>query len=363
LKVLSINTYGGSLLLAAKLAKMEVVASLEDCGFGSDIQALNFPDVPLIRDIKDWPAKLPGGQKWKDTIVIAHPPCAAFSTQNSKPSDARTQGTGAASFQCHVNVMNYALGAGCAALAIESVPGAIAAKSIYEEHAAKYGYKAFFVSQNAVSFGVPQWRPRIWTWFMKKRSIGVELRPKYKTLGDLVKQDGAPVSIPPSLTPIVEHGLRSIDNSVDELRGAFFNVLEKNSVYKVGNKKEWVKSVSGTARTCFGTDFPIYYGPEDFSGVILHASLFYTHGKPLTDKDMCRIMGFPPNYKWGKRAKQYRMYLSKGICPPVGAWVLQQLRANLEGPVPTQYTLKPGEILDLCPKRKDALAAVRKGRS
>jgi site-specific DNA-cytosine methylase len=358
LKVLSINTYGGSLLLAAKLAKMEVVASLEDCGFGSDIQALNFPDVPLVRDIKDWPTKLPGGQKWKDTIVIAHPPCAAFSIQNNATANTSKQGLDAPSFQCHVNVCNYALGNGAAALAIESVPGVLTAKSIYEELASKYKYSVFFVMQNAVSFGVPQWRQRVWTLFLKKKSIGVELRPKYKTLEAVVKHDGIPIEMPTRERKVTDAVLAKLNQPLDELKGRFCDVTAKAFGLKTEEAwHDWIKNkMHGTG---YKSVYPYFADPSGFSLTILFNSVWYMYGKMLTDKDMCRIMGFPPNYKWGRRAKQYRTYLSKGVCPPVAAWVLQQLRANLEGPIPTQHSIKHGEVLDLCPKKKEALAAAR----
>ena len=44
--VLIINTYGGSLLLGARLAGHRVEAVLEDVGYGSEVVAANFPKVP-----------------------------------------------------------------------------------------------------------------------------------------------------------------------------------------------------------------------------------------------------------------------------------------------------------------------------
>jgi site-specific DNA-cytosine methylase len=358
LKVLSINTYGGSLLLAARLARLDVVASLEDVGFGSDLQALNFPRIPRYESREAWPDTFPGAA-WRDIVAIAHPPCAAFSMQNRDSKNAHAQGTDAESFQCHINVMNYALGHGCAALAIESVPGALVARDIYEKYATKYGYKMYFITQNAVSFGVPQWRERVWMWFSKRATLTVDFRPAYKLLRNVVRHDGEPVTLPDKIQKVTDAGLRKLDVAADELRGKFFSITRKAGIHNSEDTWNKFTATNGNGTRIWRSEFPFFADPEDFSLVIMSNSSFYMYGKPLTDKDMCRIMGFPVNYKWGRRSKQYRTYLSKGICPPVGAWVLKQLVANTEHTARGQYLIRPGELLDLRPKRADALKEAR----
>jgi hypothetical protein len=73
-------------------------------------------------------------------------------------------------------------------------------------------------------------------------------------------------------------------------------------------------------------------------------------------------MGFPPDYKWpGQRAKDFRLYLSKGVCPPVAEWILKMMKLNLEGDLilgagkVLPVDLKPGELADFQITKKEAL--------
>ena len=74
-------------------------------------------------------------------------------------------------------------------------------------------------------------------------------------------------------------------------------------------------------------------------------------------------MGFPRDYKWGKRQKQFRMYLSKGVCPPVAAWILKTVDRNASGWVgkSTHEESDFGGVIDLRVKKADALTEARRG--
>ena len=65
------------------------------------------------------------------------------------------------------------------------------------------------------------------------------------------------------------------------------------------------------------------------------------------------IAGFPADYKFAKIRDQ-KCYLSKGVAPPVAAWLINEIRENLQGekePTLTGpeylYLIKSGEIADL----------------
>src|SRR5207245_375435 len=110
--VLIINSYAGSLVLGCKAAGFPIRGSYEDAAFGIEAQKLNFPELNYV-DRLPWPE-----DDLSETVVIAHPPCAPFSIQNSGRKGIEGDG-----FECHRNVMKYALENDCKALAIESVPG------------------------------------------------------------------------------------------------------------------------------------------------------------------------------------------------------------------------------------------------
>lgn len=351
MKVLSINTYGGSLLLASKMARMKVVASLEDCGFGSDLQALNFPNIPLCRTTP-WPTSF-AGNSWDNLCVIAHPPCAAFSMQNR---NATKRGIETDAFKCHRNVMDYALSHGCAALAIESVVGALAAaRPVYDEYATKYGYYPYYILQNACSFGVPQWRPRFWVWFLKQDSLTIEFQHKFRCLSDTITLEGDEVRGEES---IMRRAEKFIYNCSDDWRGNIIEVLRKQRPdLEDGTPNQTKLREHLNLVGFFKTSLPYYLEPYSFAKTVVKESFWFMHGKPLTRQDYCRIMGFPPNYKWGKDSKKFRTFLSKGICPPVGKWVLEQIVANNRWPKLKGHA--PGSVIDLQPKRKEAEQIIR----
>jgi hypothetical protein len=91
-KVLIINSYAGSLTLAAQ--GREVLGSYEDEGYGLEVQRANFPGLTYKSRRSEWPA-----QDLSGVVVLAHPPCAAFSGQNTS---ANARGTDAKKFQCTV---------------------------------------------------------------------------------------------------------------------------------------------------------------------------------------------------------------------------------------------------------------------
>ena len=78
MKTLIINSYGGSLVLGAKAVGAEIIGSYEDHNFGLGIQQAIFDDIKFVAYRKDWKP-----QDLRDVFVIAHPPCSAFSVQNT----------------------------------------------------------------------------------------------------------------------------------------------------------------------------------------------------------------------------------------------------------------------------------------
>ena len=358
IKTLIINTYGGSLLLGAALAKAEVVATMEDSGFGSDLQALNFPKIPRYEKRVDWPAKF--SMPWKSIDVIAHPPCAAFSQQNTV-KDRR--GTDTDAFHCHQDVMDYALGHHCRSLAIESVIGAYkGGHAIYEASAERHGYRVNYLMVNSASLGVPQWRERVWAIFHqvpKRQPFRVELKPSYVTLGKILNPNGAAFEFGGCPRRVWDRIRSSVTTKWPS--GAICAVLEK--VYDIPHESNFKGARDKFGITGFTTSHVQFVGPDDFASVVLYDQLLAYGKRILTVEEYCSIMGFPRNYKWGKRQKQFRLYLSKGVCPPVAAWILKTVDQNASGwtgPF-THEEADFGGVIDLRPKKAEVLAEVKHG--
>jgi site-specific DNA-cytosine methylase len=357
--VLIINSYAGSLTLAAKKLGHEIIGSYEDEGYGLSIQRENFPEIKYLDKFSSWPT-----QDLSGTIVLAHPPCAAFSQQNASKN---ARGTDAKKFQCTKNVLKYALGNKCMALAIESVPAALeGAREVHEQFATEYGYDIYRILQNPATFGIPQWRPRFWIIFIPKGSLSrlyFQYEPKFKTVGEAIKGIGSEPDpglesdydqqvavLTEALGP--EEALKIIRGSYGEgglpsLLRQFFKDLDAGQIAK---------------KYCVGGNFMSHcmriLPPNGFATTLLFDSWWICNGKQLTRDQYKVIMGFPDDYKFsGKFASKFREYLSRGVCPPVAEWILENLDSNIRRlPIAERVDFKviePGQILDLNIKKHD----------
>jgi site-specific DNA-cytosine methylase len=357
-KCLIINSYGGSLVLAAKKLKLDVICSMEDTGFGMDVQRANFPDMPYIERLP-WPK-----QDLKGVMVIAHPPCSSFSNQF-----AGHKGVDGESFKCHTRVMDYALGLGCASLAIESVPAFLeGARKIHERMGKIHGYNIFRIRQNAVTFGVPQWRPRCWVIFTKLKSMRLWHKPRVLRIEDILQAHGDVLPYNSGITGAFKKmaavGINEKKIFADILSGEHTGSLlaigrRILGIDDPGPNHAEVRKRWNLGRR-FGVKLPRVLNPEEFGTTILHDSSFFVMGRELFREEYCKLMGFPPDYKWpGQRAKDFRLYLSKGVCPPVAEWILKMMKDNLENDVNPMRSdlniLAPGEIADFQITKKEAL--------
>lgn len=370
MKALIINTYAGSLLIAAQQERLEILGSYEDAGYGSKLQRDNFPDVRIVERRQDWPEDV----DFSDAIVLAHPPCAAFSQMSTSVPPGqfgKNMGVDAKKFQCTVDVLRYALGKNPLALAIESVvPALEGARTVHDEAAAKYGYHVYRILQNAVSFGTGQWRPRFWAVFTRASAMTWWHVPVVLTAGEVLAgtEGGRPFApaikqFEKAVRQLREHeftgeqvaGILSGKAGFGQLHAAVWRYLEKPC--KSGEVREKIK------RPIFGKVFehclPNVINPDEFSSVIIRGVCFTLRGVPITVEGYKALMGFPLDYRVDRQPNLLREWLSRGVCPPVARWVIQTLRYNLSKihvakfcTSPGAYTLAPGEVADFRPNRK-----------
>lgn len=350
--VLIINSYAGSLLIAAKAKRHPIVGSFEDAGYGIGIQQHNYPKLTYVSTYAAWPRK----PDLRGHIVLAHPPCAAFSMMTI--GNKEKSGVDAAKFQCTRQVLDYALGGNCDALAVESVVRALAgAWQVHEDAAKKYGYDVYRVLQNSVTFGTPQWRPRFWALFVKKRllrdgRLRLHHSPERTVVGQLLTDGDDPVN--PTLARKYEEQIARLKKDF----GATFarEVLAGHhgfgSLATILLKHERKKNPKTTKQVLDMSHAHCVWGkymsqslrlldPQSYCPTLLNHSFWAVPGRPVTDREYQRIMGFPDDYVFPEReAKDLRAYLSRGVCPPVAAWVLTQLQENIVRPHAYHYTRK-----------------------
>lgn len=369
--ILIINSYGGSLMLGAQATGYPIRGSYEDSGFGIEAQKLNFPKEVYV-DKLPWPK-----DDLSETVVIAHPPCAPFSIMNPMKGDSSRAGTSAEGFKCHRDVMDYALGQGALSLAIESVPGVLKVAEEYETMADKYGYNVYYLKLNAISFGVPQWRPRVWIIFIRQparklthlepQKLKVAWEPKYRKLSECLVSEGTLMNRGDE-KHIILRRLQEAKVDPSLLRKIFEGEYGEGTLLQIGTK---VLEVSGADNFqevrkawnlggLFAAMMPRVLNPEGWAPTILGGSAWFVNGRPLLLEEYNNIMGFPTDYKWPANFSDPRLYLSKGVCPPIATWILQQMEHNiLHHEFIGNYSCAPKELLDLCPKKETVEKALR----
>lgn len=362
LDVLIINSYAGSLTIGASAVGLPIRGSYEDAGFGLSVQMANFPKLEFRPTVHDWPDK----QDLRRTIVLAHPPCSAFSRQTPK---GRT-GVDSNAFACTKRVLSYSMGNGALAIAVESVQPALAgAKHVHESYARRHGYHLYRVLQNAVSFGVPQWRPRFWAVFMREGAAPQAMRwalPKAKgfvTVADVL-EDGEPDDPPRYLVPQWEKMLAKLEKNGHPRREILHLArTESGHLHRVLQRKFYpefdfyqLKELF-TARGAFSTRLPRFLPPDGVAPALMSDSMWLYKGRLVGNNEYKALMGFPRDYLFPPHdLGELKKYLSKGVCPPVAEWVLRSIINHLENVVEhhgTSARLEPGETADFNLKRKD----------
>lgn len=387
MKTLIINTYAGSLLLGANaICGAQIIGSYEDSGFGVANTKANVnrfteltPRFEFIDCRKDWP-----DQDLTDTVILAHPPCAAFSQQNTSKTK---RGVNTDAFECTRSVLKYGMTNGAAAMAIESVPGALAgAWDVYEHMAQAGGYFVYRILKNSLLFGVPQFRERFWAVLVRKDlaqpSMRWTLAPKFTTVAATLDplHPGTPVDgLSKSVDKFVRqlttgpchcgavHGFDEVDVRATGLaniggfyRKGFSKLVQPQFFPGMDPKEVCRKHVSP-----FTSAQPSVLGPGGYAPVLLGSSLWIYRRQPVSQEGYKAIMGFPPDYVMPHDSHYgVRTFLSKGVCPPVATWVLDNILNHLGAEhVRSAFTAtagyakicEPGHIVSFRPSRKAIL--------
>lgn len=380
MKTLIINTYAGSLLLGAQaVPDSQIIGSFEDCGFGSKITKANHarftetdPSFQFIDHIKQWPQDL----DLTDALVLAHPPCAAFSQQNTS---AAKRGVNTDAFGCTRKVLKYAMNANAAGIAVESVMGALGGAWDVHDHMAEVGgYHVYRILKNSILFGVPQFRERFWCVFIRKDAAPTDmtwrLRPILRTISgtlDHLYPGTRYVELDKTITKFVtklqtEQGLNPDDvrrvglAEIDGYKRRGFSTLVGKEFFPTIDPKVVCRKYVSP----FTSAQPSVLAPGGFAPVLLGSSLWVYRGAPVIEEGYKAIMGFPADYVFPEdRGHGMRTYLSKGVCPPVATWVLDNLRMHfgLQGGTPLTRdggyvkVVQPGRIASFRPTKQSVL--------
>ena len=368
-ETLIINSYGGSLTIATKQEQHPVIASMEDDNFGVASQVLNFPDLRYYRTLSDWPLDI----DLKDKIVICHPPCAAFSS-NNRSRALNKRGATSDAFACTTRILDYVLPRWPAAVAIESVPGALdGARHVHDRYANEWGYRPYRILQNAASFGVAQWRRRFWLVLTRQDSFTCRVKHDIKHVRDVIPSDGETGDCLDSHVKRMESQwvawkkMGLTEDNVRYMLATNYGGLIRTTIKELGIKDDWhLKAKTGDPidplsyeRMCdavVGARFSCgslhSLNPDGFAPVLLGTSWWWYANRMLGFQDYKKLMGFPAGYRFHD-PRLTLILLSKGVCPPVARWVLRQIRENVYGFKPDnvawdiEQPMTPGDVADL----------------
>jgi site-specific DNA-cytosine methylase len=379
LKVLAINTFAGSILQGASDFGADIIGSYEDKGYMQPVAQANFPNVEHIGKRKDWPDR-----DLSETIVVAHPPCSAFSVQTTSKS---AKGIDAAAFFCTTQVLEYALKNKALAVCVESVIGALpGAWVVHEKFAREHGYHCYRLLENGCMFGA-QWRERFWAVWIRKGAgnegqsddWSISLTPKFQVVEDVLTghEDGpSPPGLDLALTRLKEKLTGELKLTNDQMEFLFdprehkttwiievlYENFFKHPTHPLTEDKWYLHQDIGG----FSTSVMKYLDPRGTAPVLLADSFWYYNGRVLSEAGYKRLMGFPSDYKFPiVDRKDYRntmrQCLSKGVMPPIVTWLLDQLGAHLgmhekkyESNRPSyQLTCRPEHIVDFRIRKED----------
>lgn len=364
MKTLIINSYAGSLTIGAKQLGCEIIGSYEDSNFGLDIQKHNFPDLNYIEFYKDWPE-----QDLSDVFVVAHPPCSAFSLANTSKNKS-AKGLTSNAFDCTKKVLDYAMRNNAMGVAIESVMGALGgAWEVHQHFADTRGYYLYRLLENGCMFGA-QWRDRFWVLYLRKDISEPEatfrIEPKYQTVKEVVGDyeggdttGNCKVLLERQKEKLIESGdftqedMDFFFNAQDPPhRTAALGTLVWERKFKHLDKWEVFKKYIGG----FASGTLCFIDPNGLCGVIMGGSFWHMNGRLLSEDAHKLLMGFPIDYEFPTEPKNFRknmrMYLSKGVMPPIAAWILEQAAVNLQLMEPRfhkegyKLTILPNDIAD-----------------
>lgn len=387
MNTLIINTYAGSLLLGANQIKgANIIGSYEDSGFGSWITKANRKrwteatcDEPFfIDEYAKWPDK-----DLTECLILAHPPCAAFSNQNRS---SVKRGVNTDAFECTRKVLKYAMTNNAAGIAIESVMGALTgAWDVYEEMAERGGYYIYRILQNALLFGVPQFRERCWHVLIRK-DLGVNkpdmtwtLAPKFIPIGATIEHllPGTPIDQPKRLQRYLNLLLEGpcvcgARHGFDEAK-----IRETALCHIPGHKRAGFGqrlapffpeqdpgSICRQHVSKFSSGQPSILAEGGWAPVLLGTSFWIYKGEPIPVEAYKAIMGFPVDYIMPEEHNYgVRTMLSKGVCPPVATWILDNMRQHLGLPKGSLLTsvegyvkvCQPGRVVSFRPGKNTLL--------
>ena len=316
------HVYAGGFTIGVR-EHFNVLAHLEHAAYGKEVVNLNYPDLPIYDGgPANWPKTWPKGSA-RPRFLYANPPCAIWSGASAGrvcpwQEDPR--------LQFHRDIFHYALDdVEVDVLAMESVPPSFVKGRDYVNDliakAAERGYSTTVAKHNAKWFGVAQNRSRIfyvfhkvaipWTHpeFTEPKTVRQALK------GIRSKRGGYDTTINESYAKLVAQAAPG-----EGLARVFQRLNPSPEMNHLGKVKGRPSFLDGR----LPWDKPA-------NVVIAGKPIHPEENRYLSQEETAAICGFPKDYRWPKGSfVDITGYMSRGIMPPVGAWLADNVKRALE---------------------------------
>lgn len=299
-----------------------VLAHLEHNGYGADVVKLNWPDMPIYAGgVDSWPTSY---TRPRPRFMFANPPCAIWSTASHGRAGHWSDDP---RMQAHKEIFRYGMDVVAPdVFAIESVPPSFVKGRSYIDHlmleAEKSGYSSTVVMHNAKWLGVPQNRSRIFYVFHKvaipwdhpEYTTPITVRQAIKGLK--LSKTGYSTEMPPRYAHWVSkaepgEGLQHVFDreNPNPVRGDRGQIIGRPAF--LDHRSPWDKP----------------------AGVVIGGKPIHpVETRWLAQEEVGALCGFPKDFKWpvGGSFNDITGYMSRGIMPPVGAWLAGNVAAALD---------------------------------
>lgn len=340
IKALISHSYIGTLLAACEAEGVQMIATQEAAGFGSGIQALNWPTVQNIPKRSDWlqAEQLPQDNKW---FAIAQPPCAGGSMVTPGHARGGLENPKSAFHITH-DFMKYAYSTRAPIIAVESVPGTLKLCGgdlfkMRDMYAPDYG--VFVVLDNSSDYGCVSIRKRMWHIHYRKDLFpnGLEWTkptPNRRTLAEALE----------GCSELPDNHIAPGQQKVYDKFAALFAELPQGHY-----ANNWLRKAGRWDLLPEGTKIKVKSNGEQFIfyeslatkklgfdqlAPTITGSTFLIHpteNRPLTSREYLRINNMPDRFRFppSMPVSQHVTYIGKTVSIGIAKWVIQNMVANI----------------------------------
>ncbi len=297
------------------------VATFQTDNYGMPTFEANFPNTKVYRYKEDWHGAVVSPVLDKVDFLYANPPCAIFSSVGVSRTGVRTDWRTDARTNCWRNIIELVGDIKPTVFAIESVQQAMTKGREFIQEVTddmmKEGYSVTWVKVNASRMGVAQTRKRF---FLVGHKVAINwATPRH-----------APVTVNEALKEVKDPG-RIYERAshrrwlrwVKAGEPAYRWWDRHNAKPKRNELKQPIGRPAFMIRRLYG-DRP--------AGVLFGDMMIHpTENRFLSENEAKALMGIPQSFKIV--GGDYHHLITRGVCPPVGAWLGRNVRRALEAGV------------------------------